>query len=80
MRTLLVIGSCSFDTESASVGGVHYLAQTNAKGGWPMQERIQFTIHKGKQILFVDVSATSAAEVEQIARKVPDTVMAQPRG
>jgi hypothetical protein len=45
-----------------------------------MHERIQFISHQGQQILFVDVSRCSAAEVENIARIVPDVVMAQPRG
>ena len=45
-----------------------------------MHERIRFITHEGKQILFVDVSASSADEVERIARIVPDSVMAQPRG
>ena len=44
-----------------------------------MHERIQFISHEGKQILFVDLSACSATEVERIVRIVPDVVMAQPR-
>lgn len=43
-----------------------------------MHERIHFSGHQGKQILFVDLSACSATEVEKIARIVPDCVMAQP--
>jgi hypothetical protein len=45
-----------------------------------MHERIQFISHQGKEILFVDVSRCSAAEVENIARMVPDIVTAKPRG
>ena len=45
-----------------------------------MQERIYFVSHLGKQILVVDFSNCSATEVEKIARKVPDTATAQPRG
>ena len=43
-----------------------------------MHERIHFISHQGKQILFVDLSACSATEVEKFARIVPDRVMAQP--
>jgi hypothetical protein len=43
-----------------------------------MQDRIHFISRQGKQILFVDLSACSPAEVEKIARIVPDCVMAQP--
>ena len=45
-----------------------------------MHERIQFISHQKKQILLVDFSHCSAAEVEKIARVAPETVTAQPRG
>lgn len=45
-----------------------------------MHERIRFITHQGKQILFVDLSSSSAADVGKIAGKVPDVVMAQPLG
>ena len=45
-----------------------------------MHERIQFISHEKRQILLVDFSKCSAVEVEKIARAVPDTVTAQPRG
>jgi hypothetical protein len=48
--------------------------------GAAMHERIYFITHLGKQILVVDVSGSSAVEVERIARVVPDTVTGQPRG
>ena len=37
-----------------------------------MHERIHIIRHKEKQILFVDCSTCSAAEVEKIARLVPE--------
>ena len=45
-----------------------------------MDERIQFISHQKRQILLVDFSKCSAVEVEKIARAVPETVTAQPRG
>jgi hypothetical protein len=45
-----------------------------------MHERIQFISHQKKQILLVDFSKCSAVEVEKIARAVPETVTAEPRG
>jgi hypothetical protein len=44
-----------------------------------MHERIHIIRHKEKQILFVDCSTCSAAEVEKIARLVPEIVTSQPR-
>jgi hypothetical protein len=44
-----------------------------------MHKRISVIRHQAKQILFVDCSACSAAEVEKIARLVPEIVTAQPR-
>jgi hypothetical protein len=44
-----------------------------------MHERIHVIRHQAKQILFVDCSTCSAAEVEKIARLVPEVVTAQPR-
>jgi hypothetical protein len=45
-----------------------------------MNDRIRFIIHHGKQILLVDLSHCSAAEVEQTLRKLPEVVTARPRG
>jgi len=44
-----------------------------------MADRIQFVSHGGKQILFVDFSNCSPAEVEKICRAVPELVTALPR-
>ena len=44
-----------------------------------MDDRIRFITHKGKQILLVDVSGCSPAELLKIARVVPIRVMAEPR-
>lgn len=44
------------------------------------EDRIRFITHKGKQILFVDLSHCKAAEVEKISQLVPSYVTAQPRG
>ena len=40
--------------------------------------RIRFFTHKGKEILLVDLSNCTPAEVEQISRKVPDYVTTKP--
>ncbi len=42
-------------------------------------DRVRFFDHKNKQILLVDVSNCTAREVEEITRRVPDFVTAQPR-
>jgi len=43
-------------------------------------ERIRFITHRGKQILFVDLSYCSPAELEETVHRVPDVVTAQPPG
>ena len=45
-----------------------------------MDDRIRFIMHQGKQILLVDVSHCSAAELLKISRVVPMHVMPEPRG
>ena len=45
-----------------------------------MHERIHLINHHGKQVLVVDLSNCSAAEVEKIARAVPEFVTTRPRG
>jgi len=45
-----------------------------------MTDRIRFIAHQGKQILLIDLSNCSAAEVENILRAVPDVVTTRPRG
>jgi hypothetical protein len=42
--------------------------------------RIRFSEHDGKRILLVDLSNCTAREAEEITRKVPDYVTAEPRG
>jgi len=42
-------------------------------------ERIRFFTHGDKKILLVDLSYCSAAEVERLARAVPDYVTTRPR-
>ena len=43
-------------------------------------DHVRFITHQSKQILLIDVSHCSAAEVEEIFRVVPEFVMARPRG
>ncbi|MGB9233969.1 MAG: hypothetical protein WCC04_06115 [Terriglobales bacterium] len=45
-----------------------------------MTDRIRFITHQGKQILLVDLSNCSAAQVEEILREVPGVVAVCPRG
>jgi hypothetical protein len=45
-----------------------------------IDDRIRFITHQGKQILLVDVSHCSAAELLRISRVVPMHVMPEPRG
>jgi hypothetical protein len=44
-----------------------------------MTDRIRFIVHDGQQILLLDFSNCSAAEVEQICRAVPELVTTRPR-
>lgn len=44
-----------------------------------MDDRIRFISHNGKQILLLDFSNSSAAEVEKICRAVPELVTPLPR-
>jgi hypothetical protein len=44
-----------------------------------MDDRIRFISHDGKQILLVDFSNSSTAEVEKICRAVPELVTTLPR-
>ena len=44
-----------------------------------MIDRVQFITHQGKQILLVDLSNSSAAEVEKILRALFDVVTTRPR-
>lgn len=45
-----------------------------------LTEHIRFITHQGKQILLIDLSNCSAAEVEKIFRAVPESVTTRPRG
>ena len=45
-----------------------------------MHERIRLINHHGKQVLEVDLSNCSTAEVEKIVRAVPEFVTTRPRG
>jgi hypothetical protein len=45
-----------------------------------MEDRIRFIEHKGKQILLVDVSRCTPAEVAKIVLLVPSYVTTEPRG
>jgi hypothetical protein len=43
-----------------------------------MTDRIRFITHQGKQMLLVDLSHGSAAEVEKVYRKLPECVITRP--
>ena len=43
-----------------------------------MTDRIRFFTHHGKQMLLVDSSHCSAAEVEKVYRKLPEFVVTRP--
>jgi hypothetical protein len=45
-----------------------------------LSDHIRFITHQGKQILLIDISDCSAAQVEQIFREVPELVTSRPRG
>ena len=43
-------------------------------------DRIRFITHRGKQVLFIDLTNCSAAEVKKISRLVPTYVTTMPKG
>jgi|SRR5580658_383259 hypothetical protein len=43
-----------------------------------MTDRIRFITHHGKQMLLVDLSHCSAAEVEKVYRELPEFVITRP--
>ena len=45
-----------------------------------MTNRVRFIAHHGKQILLIDLTNCTAAEVEKIIRAVPELVTTQLRG
>ncbi len=45
-----------------------------------MEDNIRFIEHKGKQILLVDISHCTPAEVAKVALLVPSYVTSEPRG
>jgi SpoIIAA-like len=45
-----------------------------------MEERIRFIEHKGKQVLLVDMSHSSSAELENFALLVPSYVTSESKG
>ena len=45
-----------------------------------MTDRLRFITHQDKQILLIDLSSCSAAEVEKTFRAVPELVTTRPRG
>ena len=45
-----------------------------------MTNRVRYIAHQGKQILLIDLSNCSAAEVEKIIRPIPELVTTLPRG
>ena len=44
-----------------------------------MTDRLRFITYQGKEILLIDLSSCTAAEVEEIMRAVPDLVTTRPR-
>lgn len=44
-----------------------------------MTDRVRFITYQGAEILLVDLSNSSAAEVEKILRALPDAVTTRPR-
>src|SRR5579864_8777095 len=55
---------------------IHQGGNMEASG---MNERVRFITHRGKQILLVDLSNCSAAQVDKLVRQVPEVVTAQAR-
>ena len=45
-----------------------------------MEERIRFIDHRGQQVLFVDITNCTTAEMIELGRMVPGYVSSEPRG
>jgi len=65
---LSAISEASRSKRHAATSQVQYLS-----------DHIRFITHQGKQILLIDVSNCSTAQVEQIFRAVPELVTSRPR-
>jgi hypothetical protein len=70
------------DDERARLAAVYdsSRAREHAASGRLLDDRLRFISHQGKQILLIDVSHCSAAEVEKIFRAVPKFVIPRPLG
>jgi hypothetical protein len=70
------------DDERARLAGVYDAsrAKERAASGQLLDHRLRFISHQAKQILLIDVSHCSAAEVEKIFRAVPKLVIPRPLG
>src|ERR1700734_3844222 len=71
------------DQKRAHVSAVHQAprAQRHAAASHlHLTHHLHFIHHQGKQVLVVDLSNCSAAEVEKIFRAVPEIVTTRPRG
>jgi hypothetical protein len=55
-------------------------SQKHAASSQLLDDRLRFISHQGKQILLIDVSHCSPAEVEKIFRAVPKLVIPRPLG
>lgn len=45
-----------------------------------MEDRIRFVTHRGQQVLLVDITNCTTAEMMEMARLVPSYVASEPRG
>jgi hypothetical protein len=70
------------DDERARLAAVYDAsrAREHAASGRLLDDRLRFISHRSKQILFIDVSHCSAAEIEKIFRAVPKLVIPRPLG
>ena len=70
------------DDERARLAAVYDAsrAKEHAASGQLLDDRLRFISHQAKQILLIDVSHCSAAEVEKIFRAVPKLVIPRPLG
>jgi hypothetical protein len=70
------------DDERARLDAVYDAshAKRHAASSQLLEDRLRFFTHQAKQILRIDVSHCSAAEVEKIFRAVPKLVIPRPLG
>jgi hypothetical protein len=63
----------------SSLRKVRFVQDDSGRKQVPMEDRIRFVEHQGKQVLLIDISHCTPREVEKLALLVPSYVTSEPR-